>query len=168
VLPRPRLGHPPRGGASAIEEQRPWNVQYEIVVDEEWRTTRARSRATSLTGQHGLVVEVRDGHWWVDDELRTDLDGCVDIDFESSVVTNTLAVHRLDLTSSTPVDVPAAFVRADGLEVVRLEQTYRCADLTDDRIVLDYTSATFQFSCQLLLDRSGLVVDYPEIGRRHL
>lgn len=154
------------GGTSAIEDGRPWTVHYQITVDADWRTTRATAVAASLSGRHELTVDVSDGRWWVDGTRRRDLDGCVDIDFEASVVTNTLAVHRIDLTSDAPVPVPAAFVRAGDLEVVRLEQTYRCSDLGTDRIVLDYTSTTFDFSCELIVDPSGLVVSYPGLGRR--
>lgn len=82
-------------------------------------------------------------------------------------MTNTLAVHRLDLEATEPVDVPAAFVRADGLRVERMEQTYLCTERTPERIVFDYTSATFDFRCRLVFDASGLVTDYPGIGRRH-
>lgn len=155
------------GGTSAIEDHRPWTVRYEIAVDEAWRTTRAMSRGTSLAGDHELTVEVRGGRWWINDEERPDLDGCVDIDFEASLVTNTLAVHRIDLTSQDPVEVPAAFVRADDLAVIRLEQSYRCVHTTEDRMVVAYSSTTFDFTCDLVFDRSGLVVDYPGLGRRH-
>jgi uncharacterized protein len=65
------------------------------------------------------------------------------------------------------VDVPAAFVRAEDLAVVRLEQSYRCVHRTEDRIVVAYTSTTFDVACDLVLDRSGLVVEYPGLGRRH-
>lgn len=154
------------GGTSAVEDRRPWTVGYWIAVGAGWRTTSATVTATSLSGRHELAVEVRDGSWWVDGTRRRDLDGCVDIDLEASLVTNTLAVHRIDLTSEDPVPVPAAFVRAEDLEVVRLEQSYRCSERSADRIVLDYTSTTFDFSCELVVDRSGLVLSYPGLGRR--
>lgn len=121
----------------------------------------------SPSGDHTLSAVCRDGRWTVNGTERPDLDGCADVDFESSVVTNTLAVHRIDLASTTPVRVPAAFVRADDLRVERLEQTYLCTSRTEDRIVFDYTSATFDLAFELVFDASGLVTDYPGIGARH-
>jgi hypothetical protein len=154
------------GGTAALEAGAPWSVQYRIEVDHAWHTTRVESVSLSPSGRHTLHAERDDGRWVVDGIERPDLDGCVDVDFESSLVTNTLAVHRIDLGSSTPVDVPAAFVRANDLRVERLEQTYRCTERSADRIVFDYTSSTVDFAAQLVFDTAGLVVEYPGIGRR--
>ena len=155
------------GGTTAIEDGTPWSIQYRIEVDEHWRTTRVEAVGISPLGHHALHAERDEGRWRINGTARPDLDGCVDIDFESSVVTNTLAIHRLDLSATTPHDVPAAFVRADDLRVERVEQTYVCTDRAEGRVTFDYTSSTFNFACQLVFDGSGIVIDYPGIGRRH-
>ncbi len=154
------------GGTAAVEDGVPWSVQYRVAVDDGWRTTYVEAAGISPSGHHATVAEVRDGRWWVDGALRPDLDGCVDIDFESSLVTNTLAVHRTDIPAGTSVEVPAAFVRADDLRVQRVEQTYSCLENDPTGAVFDYSSTTFDFACRLVFDASGLVVDYPGIGRR--
>ena len=155
------------GGTTAIEDGTPWSVHYRIEVDEHWRTTRAEAVGISPLGHHALHVECDDGRWRINGSERPDLDGCIDIDFESSVVTNTLAVHRLDLSSTKPQEVPAAFVRAEDLRVERVEQTYVCTERTKGQITFDYSSRTFDFACELVFDDSGIVRDYPGIGRRH-
>jgi hypothetical protein len=155
------------GGTAAIEDGIPWSVHYRVAVDDTWRTTQVEATGISPSGHHTLRAEVRDDRWLIDGTKRPDLDGCVDIDFETSLVTNTLAVHRIDLASTTPIEVPAAFVRADDLRVERMEQTYLCTERGEHRIVFDYTSTTFDFACQLVFDPAGLVTDYPGIGRRH-
>lgn len=162
-----RRGFLLEGGTSAMEGGIPWSVQFRIEVDPAWETTRVESVGTSPSGDHTLLAERHHGRWTVNGTERRDLDGCVDIDFESSVVTNTLAVHRIDLAARAPVEVPAAFVRADDLRVERLEQTYLCTERTQDQIVFDYVSTTADFACQLVFDAAGLVVEYPGIGRRH-
>ncbi len=155
------------GGTTANEDGIAWSVQYRIEVDEDWQTTRVEAVGISPLGHHTLHAERRDGRWHVNGAERADLDGCIDIDFESSLVTNTLAIHRLDLSATTPQDVPAAFVRADDLRVDRVEQTYLCTDHAEDRITFEYTSSTFGFAGELVFDGSGVVIDYPGIGRRH-
>jgi len=154
------------GGTSAVEDAVPWSVQYRIAVDDQWRTTRVAAVGISTAGHHTLDAERTDGRWTVNGAERPELDGCMDIDFETSVVTNTLAIHRLPLAEPGPHDVPAAFVRADDLRVERVEQTYRCTDRAADRIVFDYASSTFDFSCELVVDAAGIVIDYPGIGHR--
>lgn len=155
------------GGTTAIEDGVPWSVQYRIAVDQHWRTNRVEAYGVSPTGHHSLLAHCRDGRWTINGTERPDLDGCVDVDFESSLVTNTLAVHRIDLDADIAQEAPAAFVRADDLRVERLEQTYHCTGRTEERLVFDYTSTTFDFAGQLVFDSSGIVTEYPGLGRRH-
>lgn len=162
-----RSGFLLEGGTAATEAGVPWSVQYRIVVDDAWRTIRARVTGVSPTGYRQLDAVVDDGRWKVNGTERPDLAGCVDIDLESSLVTNTLAVHRLDLGGPHPVDAPAAFVRFEDLRVERLEQTYRRTRHTAERSVFTYTSATFDVECELVFDASGLVLDYPGLGHRN-
>ena len=61
---------------------------------------------------------------------------------------------------------PAAYVRAVGLAVQRLEQAYLRAPDEADRQRYDYTAPVFDFACRLLYDESGLVLDYPGIATR--
>jgi uncharacterized protein len=155
------------GGTAATEDGIPWSVQYRIEVDRTWQTTRVESIGITPSGHHTLHAERRDGRWTINGTERPDLDGCIDIDFETSLVTNTLAVHRINLTSTAPVEVPAAFVRAADLRVERLEQTYLCTARSESQIVFDYASTTADFACRLTFDAAGLVTEYPGIGRRH-
>jgi hypothetical protein len=155
-----------RGHTTAVEDGVAWSVGYEVEVDHGWRTALATATAAGPDEDAMVVVERRrDDRWRVDGVRRSDLDGCVDVDFESSAATNTLPLHRLDLTTEA-LSVPAAFVRSD-LSVQRMEQTYALLEETSDRIVVDYTSSTFDFACRMTYDRSGLVVDYPFIAVRH-
>ena len=155
------------GGTAAVEAEVPWSVQYRVEVDAGWQTRRVEATGISPSGHHSLLAERPGDQWIVNGTERPDLDGCIDIDFESSLVTNTLALHRIAIDSTEPIEVPAAFVRADDLRVERMEQTYLLTERTDDRFVYDYTSTTFDFSCQLVFDASGIVIDYPGIGHRH-
>jgi len=126
-------------------------------------------QASSLTNTgRSEVTLARDdaGRWTVNGEPRPELDGCVDVDFESSAVTNTLPVHRLDFIAGVGVDVPAAFVRAEDLRVERLEQRYTLIDAGPDLMVFHYESPTFEFTCDLRYDSSGLVLEYPGIAIR--
>jgi uncharacterized protein len=61
---------------------------------------------------------------------------------------------------------PAAYVRAVGLAVERLEQTYARATDQGTGQHYDYTAPAFDFRCRLVYDQSGLVLDYPGIAIR--
>jgi len=151
------------GHTSAVEQGEICYVGYRIEVDASWRTMRAEVTGQSAAGRRRVVLERHDGdRWTVDGSPVPLLDGCVDVDLESSAVTNTLPIHRLEFPPGEAVPCPAAYVRAD-LTVVRLEQTYTARG----ELRFGYTAPAFDFTTELRYDPSGLIVDYPGIAQRH-
>jgi uncharacterized protein len=154
------------GRTCALEDGQVWDVGYVIEADDRWRTTRARVTSRSVAGRSTRVVEsAGEGRWLVDGSPAPALDGCFDVDLESSACTNLLPVHRLALAVGAGADAPAAYVRAPGLEVERLEQAYRLLG-DDDGPRYGYTAPRFEADCVLAFDPSGLVVDYPGLATR--
>lgn len=155
------------GHTAAREASALWSVSYDVELDETWSTRVVRASALTAAGSQEVML-TRDaaGRWMVNGEPRPELDGCVDVDFESSAVTNTFPIHRLDFAFDQGVDVPAAFVRAEDLRVERVEQRYTLTTVTNEGSLFHYESSTFDFSCELRYDRAGLVIDYPGIAVR--
>ncbi|HEY6277017.1 MAG TPA: putative glycolipid-binding domain-containing protein [Streptosporangiaceae bacterium] len=155
------------GWTAAVEDGVTWAVQYAIEVDTAWLTQSARLLARSASGYRSTRLTADGaGHWLVDGEPAPHLDGCLDVDLESSAMTNALPVRRLGLPVAALAAAPAAYVRVTGLAVERLEQTYlrRAGDPTRQRY--DYAAPAFNFSCVLVYDEAGLVLDYPGIATR--
>jgi uncharacterized protein len=156
-----------RGGTTAIEDGRAWFVQYEIVVGDDWCTQRADVSSSSVRGSHRSLIErIGSGSWRVDGVARPDLDGCLDVDLESSACTNAMPVHRMQLSIGQASDAPAVYVRAVDGVVERIEQRYR--RLADDGgpARYHYVSPQFSFEANLAYDEWGLVVDYPGLATR--
>jgi uncharacterized protein len=151
------------GSTAALEAGEAWVVTYRIEVDAAWLTRRAVIGSRTVGGVRETRLESDGaGHWLVDGAAAPGLDGCLDVDLESSAMTNTLPVHRLDLGAGAGAAAPAAYVRAVDLGVGRLEQTYRRAG--ERRY--EYAAPAFGFTAVLAYDDSGLVTDYPGIARR--
>ena len=106
------------------------------------------------------------GAWRVDGRAAPQLDGCLDVDLESSSLTNAFPMNRLGLEPADAADAPAAYVRALDLAVERLEQRYVRVDDGTGPQRYDYTAPVFDFRCELVYDAAGLVLDYPGIARR--
>jgi len=152
------------GTTVGVEEGVPWSIHYVMQVADNWHVRRA-----SVTDHDCTQVEIQtdgSGSWTVNGEQRPDLDGCLDLDFEASVVTNTLPVHRLALSVGQQGESSAAYVRTDGLAVERLDQSYR--RLTDARgkLRFDYESPRFGYHDTLHFGTDGLAMSYPGIGVR--
>jgi hypothetical protein len=155
------------GHATAVENGNPWAVQYSIVLDARWVTRSVTVTARSSSGSREVRLESSGaGTWLVDGAAAPHLDGCVDVDLEASVVTNALPVRRLGLQVGAAADVPAAFVRAPGLAVERLEQRYLRLDDEGGHQRYAYAAPRFDYTGTLGYDSSGLLLEYPGIAER--
>jgi len=152
------------GHTAAVEEGEAWAVGYVIELDDDWRT---RSALVTGLGSRTLRLEADGaGHWRIDGEPAPHLYGILDVDLESSSLTNAFPVHRLGLEVGQEADAPAAYVRAVDLSVERLEQHYARLDDGERGQRYHYTAPAFAFECELAYDTAGLVLDYPGIAVR--
>ena len=86
------------GDTAAVEEGKAWAVRYDISVDAGWATRSARVWGRASSGLRELSLEADGaGRWRVDGAPAGHLDGCLDVDLESSSLTNAFPVHRLGL-----------------------------------------------------------------------
>jgi uncharacterized protein len=155
------------GWTTAIEDGLTWAVEYVIDVDGAGATRSARIRGRSAAGFTSALLEADGaGRWVVDGVPASHLDGCLDVDLESSALTNALPVRRTGLAPGARAAAPAAYVRAVGLGVERLEQTYLRVPDEAAHQRYDYAAPAFDFACRLTYDESGLVLDYPGIAVR--
>ena len=160
-------GYRIEGCTTAIERSRAWVVDYAIELDATWTTLSARVCGRSTSGSRSVAIDGDGaGHWRVDGRAAPHLDGCLDVDLESSALTNALPVHRLGLPVGGRAAAAAVYVRAPDLAVGRLDQTYlRVAD-ESSRQRYEYEAPAFEFACRLTYDEAGLVLDYPGIALR--
>ena len=155
------------GWTTGIEDGSTWAVEYVIDLDGTGATRSAGIRGRSVAGFTSTLLE-KDGagRWVVDGVPASHLDGCLDVDLESSALTNALPVRRTGLAPGARAAAPAAYVRAVGLGVERLEQTYLRVPDEAAHQRYDYAAPAFDFACRLTYDESGLVLDYPGIAVR--
>jgi hypothetical protein len=155
------------GATTAVEGGEAWAVRYSIELDAGWRTEAAQVVGRSAAGERELVLRSDfAGSWQVNGRPSPELDGCVDLDLESSALTNAFPAHRLGLSVGDQAEAPAAYVRAVDLGVERLEQRYCRLDDLDGGQRYQYEAPSFEFECELVYDEFGLLRDYPGIATR--
>jgi len=141
------------GTTTAVEDAQAWVVSYRIVVDAEWRTREAHVHGRSAAGERSTHLEADgQGRWRIEGAPAGHLDGCLDVDLESSALTNTLPVHRLRLDVGRRASTPAAYVRALDLRVERLEQTYQRLGDGSGGQRYGYSAPVFDFASELVYD----------------
>jgi hypothetical protein len=156
------------GHSTGVEEGQAWGIRYTLSVDTNWRTRTAHIFGRSMVGERELRLEGDGaGSWRVDGvPAPNEVAGCLDVDLEASAFTNALPVHRLRLSVGQRADAPAVYVRALDLSVERLDQTYARLEDDGDHSRYHYTGPRFNYEDQLVYDRSGLVLDYPDLAVR--
>jgi hypothetical protein len=155
------------GTTTAVEDGQTWIVSYSIRLDAAWFTREARITSRTASGSRETLLACDgESRWRIDGRPAAHLDGCLDVDLESSALTNTLPVHRLGLAAGTRAEAPAAYVRALDLRSERLEQSYERLPDETGRESYRYAAPAFGFACTLVYDSSGLVLDYPGIAVR--
>jgi uncharacterized protein len=151
------------GCTTAVEDGEPWIVEYVIELDALGHARHARVVGRARAGRYErTLASDGTGHWRVDDVARPELDGCLDVDLESSALTNAFPIRRLALAIGAGAQAPAAYVRALDLRVERLTQHYQRIDERS----YDYESPAFGFRAVLRYDAHGLAIDYPGIAIR--
>lgn len=154
------------GCTTAVENHHAWIVDYDLRLDATWRTRAARVSARSAGASGSVILETDGlGRWNVDGAPSPELDGCLNVDLESSALTNAFPVHRLALPVGDRAAAPAALVRCD-LSIKRLEQDYRRLDADDAHHRFEYRAPGFGFACLPVYDTAGLVLEYPGIAAR--
>ncbi|SCK42513.1 putative glycolipid-binding domain-containing protein [Streptomyces sp. WMMB 322] len=156
-----------QGCTTAVEDGSTWIVDYELELDSAWVTRSAHISGRSAAGRvTRSIISSGEGHWLVDGVVASELDGCLDIDLESSAMTNALPVRRLSLAEGERAEAPAVYVRAGELAVDRLNQSYELVRDKTGRKRYEYSAPSFGFEARLAYDSSGLLHDYPGIAIR--
>jgi hypothetical protein len=155
------------GETAATEDGETWAVRYAIDLGADWATHAARVSTLAPAGLLEVALESSgSGTWRVDGAPAPELDGCLDVDLESSCLTNAFPVRRLGLGVGESARAPAAYVRVAGPRVERLEQDYLRLPNAGTRQRYRYSAPAFDFECELVYDELGLLLDYPGIGTR--
>jgi uncharacterized protein len=151
-----------QGTAVFSHQQQPCRLAYTVTCDNVWRTLSAQ--VEGWLSKTSIDVQIKTDstqRWWLNGVEQPDIAGCLDIDLNFSPSTNLLPVRRLNLAIGEAARVNAAWLRFPSFKLELLSQQYRRIDETTYR----YESAGGQFVTDLKVNKSGFVIEYPNIWR---
>jgi len=153
------------GGQSIIEGRAAFRqgpaaagLAYRLVCDSEWRSLQAS--VTGWIGERDIGVFIQgsqDGSWCVNGETIDGLAGLQDVDLGFTPASNTNAILRLNLRVGDEAETTAVWLDTDDWTVKRLPQAYRRID----SYAYEYRSPLHDFRTILLVEKFGVVVEYP-------
>jgi hypothetical protein len=153
------------GHSTGEDEGFAWGMHYALEVDASWATRSLRAAGFAEDGHWSLALTADgDGSWARDgDAAAGEFDGCLDVDMVCTVLTNTLAVRRLDLEVGGTGTLEAVWIGTPaGREVERMPQRYTRVGIRAYR----FEVVGGDFAADLEIDEFGLVVQYPGLARR--
>lgn len=142
----------------------PLRASYELVCDTDWRVRELQMAAESEeTGSHALHLRADGAGAWRDAAGRPlpDVQGCIDVDFMLTPLTNTLPIRRLALTPGESREISVVYIAAPDLALSRFPQRYTRLEDDGGRQRYRYESLVSGFTAVLPVDDDGFVVDYP-------
>jgi uncharacterized protein len=152
-------------GQTAGQRPTPYWLSYTLHTDAAGVTTRLQVSATVDDATHRLDLRRHAEEWTVNGAPRPDLVTALDCDLACSPVTNTMPIRRHGLQRSPGTETfVMAFVQVPTLQVVATRQEYRHLQLLETAAQIRYSSGTF--TSDLLVDRDGIVIDYPTMAHR--
>lgn len=144
------------GVALFAHDGSPCRLDYEVVVDRDWRTVSAAVHGFAGSRVVDVSIDVTDGRWLLNGAEVDAVRGCIDVDLNFSPSTNLLPIRRLRLAEGEEAAVSAAWLRFPSFALERLEQTYRREAANRYR----YSSAGGAFVAQVVVDDAGLPLEY--------
>ncbi len=154
------------GGRQVGQRPRAWWTTYELETGDAFVTRRLAVESRWAGGEASLELLRGPSGWTVNGEPRPDLADALDCDLGECPLTNTMPVLRNRLLDE-PADLELlmAFIQVPELRVVPSVQHYtHVRRLDGGGAVITYRSDSFR--SDLVFDRDGFVVDYPQLGRR--
>lgn len=145
----------------------PYWARYRLETGENFVTASMRIESRWQDGSAKLeLLRDADGRWTAHGELRPDLDEALDLDLAACPLTNTMPIRRHGLHAGPGEhDFVMAFIEVPQLRVVPSRQHYSHLRLLNGGgALVEYRSGSFR--SELTIDADGLVVDYPQLGRR--
>jgi len=141
-----------------------FQLDYEWLLDGEWRTTSLEMHKYGKSGRQDVRMERAGGGWTVNGEVRSDLNGADEPDLSATPFCNTLPIRRLGAEVGAELTLDTVYVDAADLSVVRSRQRY----LRQSRDIIRYidlgTAAGFE--AELVVDADGLVQEYRNLFER--
>jgi hypothetical protein len=153
-------------GRQVGQRPEPWWTAYELETGDDFVTARVAIESRWSDGAASLELLRDASGWTVNGEARPDLAGALDCDLAACPLTNTMPVlrHRL-LEEPADLEFLMAFIEVPELRVVPSVQRYtHVRPLDGGGAVITYRSDSFR--SDLVVDRDGFVLDYPQRGRR--
>ena len=152
-------------GRAVGTEPFPYWVDYELKTGNDFVTQTLDVTIQSSEETRTLELRFQEGRWTVNGAPRPDLSDALDCDLGLCPLTNTMPILRHEFhTRPGRHEFLMAWVAVPELTVRPSRQTYTHLATVPEGARVRYESGAF--ASDLLVDREGLVIEYPQLASR--
>lgn len=139
-------------------DEKIYRVEYRIRTNPQWESVFVdiNCRHSNLTQSIRLEGDGK-GNWLQNGRTADEFAGCIDVDIPLTPFTNTLPIRRLQLNQKQTREIRVIYCDLLKLQIKPVRQQYTCLSTTE----YYYENVPNNFEATILVDESGLVVDYP-------
>jgi hypothetical protein len=137
-----------------------YTIEYEIKTGADWvtRSCHIKSTLNDIIQVHHLESDGH-GNWKYSGEKAVQFAGCIDVDIPLTPFTNTLPIRRLKLPKGESKEISVIYCDLLAQEINPVRQRYTCLSATE----YHYENVPNDFEATIVVDETGLVIDYPEL-----
>lgn len=137
-----------------------YRVEYLIRTNEHWQTLFFELR-TQLDDRREVISYHSDGkgNWTKNGSPVNEFKGCIDIDIPLTPFTNTLPINRIKLSVNKNQQIKVLYLDILNHQIKPVQQRYTRLSQTEYK----YENVPNDFEAIVIVDESGLVIDYPEL-----
>jgi hypothetical protein len=137
-----------------------YRLEYRLSTNErgETKTLDLTFQGSNKIRRDHLSVDEH-GNWKHNGELAPSFAGCIDIDIPLTPFTNTLPIRRLGLKPGESKLILVVYCDLLNDQLIPVTQQYRCISGTQ----YHYENVPNDFEADIVVDESGLVIDYPQL-----
>lgn len=103
------------------------------------------------------------GNWIKEGVPVNEFKGCVDVDISITPFTNTLTINRINLSVNEKKQIDVLYVDVLTRLIKPVRQSYKRISETEYKL----ESVPNDFEAVITVDKSGLVVNYPDLFERN-
>lgn len=150
-----------------LEADASCRIRYRIQCDSMWQVQKVNLQRLDASGKQLILDTDGKGNWKskAGGPIKA-LEGSRDIDIHFSPFTNTLPIRRLDLVQGESAETQVVFISVPDLSFEIARQQYTLIENNATGQWYEYESLTSGFKTKLPVDKTGLLVEYPQFFER--
>lgn len=141
-----------------VVNEQPFKVDYRLSLDHSWRTLNVdvviQANNSFTSRQYTTNTQ---GHWYMNNALLSEFEGCEDVDISITPLTNSLPIRRLNLEPGERRQIKVLYIDVPAQDIRPETQFYTCLD---DRTYL-FETGDGSFAAEITLDEQQWVKHYP-------